>query len=302
MIQKREYGTIFLFSLFLIFFSSNTLAQKIEIKANQLTLNGNLELAEGKQLSDGVVLLTHGTLAHNGMEIIAGMQSLLLENEVSSLTINLGLGIDNREQFYDCKTPHIHHHEDAVNEIQSWVDWLVSQGAKSIVLAGHSRGGNQTAWFASESDLKHIDKVVLVAPMVWDKEDTHKEYQEKYNKPLKDILAKARSLAQKSPQPQFLEHTDFIYCKDTKVSADAFISYYKDEPRMDTPSLLKKITKPVLVIAGSEDKVVAGLVEKTEPLVDDKNLFLINIDGAGHMFRDLYLEELIEGMLEFLQN
>jgi len=291
---KKSILALFLSTL-LIFLSTNSLAQRVEIKPAKLTLNAQLQLAEGKKLSDGIVLLTHGTLAHNGMEIITGLQSLLAENEVSTLAINLSLGVDNREGFYDCKVPHQHQHEDAVMEINAWVNWLKSQGVKSITLAGHSRGGNQTAWFASEQNMENIDKVVLIAPMIWSYEAANKEYKKKYNKKVKTVFEQAKA----ADKAAFLEHTDFIYCKDSQVQATAFISYYKNEPRLDTPYLLNKISKPVLVIAGSEDKVVKGLIKKVEPLADGDKIRLSIIEGAGHMFMDLYLEELVETMLEF---
>ncbi len=46
-------------------------AEDVTTKLNDLTLRGNLELAAGKAVKDGVVLITHGTLAHNKMAGIA---------------------------------------------------------------------------------------------------------------------------------------------------------------------------------------------------------------------------------------
>jgi len=48
-------------------------AEAVQIKKDSLALNGNLSLASGKTVKDGVVLITHGTLAHNGMEVIKVM-------------------------------------------------------------------------------------------------------------------------------------------------------------------------------------------------------------------------------------
>lgn len=300
MFYTKVKAPLTLLVILFIFSVLNSHAQTIEIKPHNLTLNAQLELAEGKQLSDGVILLTHGTLAHNGMEIIAGMQSLLAESGFSTLAINLSLGINNRIGFYDCQVPHTHHHEDAVNEINSWVKWLRNQGVSSIVLAGHSRGGNQTAWYASEAKLDSIDKVVLIAPMVWNFDASNKEYKDKYKTELKSVFAQAKTMEKNNKA--YLENTDFIYCEDTKVLPGSFISYYKNEPRLDTPSLLKKISKPVLIIAGSEDNIVKGLIEQTQPLLDKNNIQMTVIDGAGHMFLDLYLEELVESMVDFIDS
>jgi len=49
----------------------------VALQYGDMILNGNLVLAEGQTLSDGVILLTHGTLAHNGMETIQGLQAVL---------------------------------------------------------------------------------------------------------------------------------------------------------------------------------------------------------------------------------
>ena len=46
------------------------------------------------------------------------------------------------------------------------------------------------------------------------------------------------------------------------------------------------------VIAGSEDKVGEGLVEKMQPLADGQRVRLTVLDGADHFFRDLYADDI----------
>ena len=150
----------------LILISPTVSAEEVTLKHQGVTLNANLEKVANWPTGT-VVLMTHGTLAHNKMEIMATVQELLSEQDVSSLAINLSLGLDNRHEFYDCSTAHNHKHTDALNEIGVWLDWLKQHGAKQVVLLGHSRGGNQTAWFAVERDEELIKKVVLIAPQTW---------------------------------------------------------------------------------------------------------------------------------------
>ncbi len=88
--------------IFVIILVNLAQAEEVTNAYNKLTLNANLELAEGKTLQNGVVLIVHGLLAHNKMEIVETTQQALLENGLNSLAINLGLGIDNRHGFYDC--------------------------------------------------------------------------------------------------------------------------------------------------------------------------------------------------------
>ena len=277
-------------------------AEEIKLQQGDLTLNANLEKASGNWPAGPVVLLTHGTLAHNGMEIIATLQQLLLENGVSSLALSLGLGLDDRHGMYDCKTPHRHHHTDALDEVGMWLTWLKQQGVENMVLLGHSRGGNQTAWFAAERDDPVIKKVVLIAPQTWDKDKEAADYEKKYAKPLAPVLARANDLVAKKQGDTMLENIDFIYCSDTSASASAVASYYNPEPRFDSIYLLPKIAKPVLVFVGSEDKVNQGLADRMAPAAEKEGVELVVMDGADHYFRDLYAEDLVDQVIEFIGN
>jgi len=274
-------------------------AEEVKLTASGQALNANLEKAEGWPAGP-TLLITHGTLSHNNSEIITTLQELFLENGISSLAINLSLGLDDRHGPYDCAISHTHKHEDAVDEIGSWLGWLKQQGVEEVGLLGHSRGGNQTAWFAAEHDNPIIRKVILVAPQTWSPEYAAGSYEKNYGKPLAPVLKKARSLVDSGKPKTPLTHIDFIYCKDATASAEAVVSYYAPDPRKDTPYLLPKISKPLLVFAGTEDQVVRGLDKKLGPMAEAGAIDLEVMDGADHSFRDLYAEDLVERAVEFI--
>ena len=273
-------------------------AAEVKLQQENLTLNANLEKAEGWP-AGLTVLITHGTLYHNKSELNTALQELFLENGVSSLAINLGLGLNDRHGPYDCATPHTHKHEDAVSEIGGWVGWLKKQGVKQVALLGHSRGGNQTAWFAAEHDDPVIKYVILVAPQTWSPESAARDYEKNHGKPLAPVLNKASALAAADQSNIVMEQMDFIYCKDTTVSAAAVVSYYAPDPRKDTPYLLPKIKKPLLVFVGTEDQLFKELDEKLVPLAAAGTIELEVMDGADHFFRDLYAEDLVDRAIEF---
>lgn len=277
-------------------------AKEVTLAFGGHTLDAELKLAEGKGMEAPLVLLTHGTLAHNHMEIIEAFQDQLVEAGYNTLAINLSLGLDKRHGMYECATPHTHTHTEAMGELGAWLGWLKAQGATRIILMGHSRGGNQTAWFAAEHDDPVIEKVVLVAPMTWSKGHEAQDYQRRYGKPLAPTLARARQRVAKGKGEEMLKGVDFIYCANTSASARAFADYYADEPRFDTPALLTKIRAPVLVIAGGEDTTIPDVAQKVQPLVDGENIRLQVIDGADHFFRDLYGEEAIEAVTHFIRD
>ena len=274
-------------------------AEEVKLTASGQALNANLEKAEGWPAGP-TLLITHGTLSHNKSEIITTLQELFLENGISSLAINLSLGLDDRHGPYDCAIPHTHKHEDAVDEIGSWLGWLKQQGVEEVILLGHSRGGNQTAWFAAKHDGPMIRKVILVAPQTWSPEYAAGSYEKNYGKPLAPVLKKAQALVDGGKPKSSMEPIDFIYCKDATASAEAVVSYYAPDPRKDTPYLLPKIPKPILVFVGTEDQLVRGLDKKLGPMTEAGAIELEVMDGADHSFRDLYAEDLVERAVEFI--
>ncbi|MBF0264220.1 MAG: alpha/beta hydrolase [Gammaproteobacteria bacterium] len=279
--------------------SVNSFAKEITQDYKGISTQANLVTASDNWQASSVVLLLHGTIAHNKMEIIAALQNAFKDNEITSLAINLSLGLNNRKGMYPCATPHTHKHTDSLEEIDLWLNWLKKQGAKSVILMGHSRGGNQIAWYASEHNADNaITQVVLLAPGIVEPGELAKEYNKKYKTPLKPILDNAKSLIAAGKGKDMLKDIDFIYCAKTSATADAFVNYYQENKNFNTAELVKKIEKPVIVIAGSEDTVSADVEDKMAEAAELDNVKLHTIDGADHFFRDLYIEEVLEIIMD----
>jgi len=290
-----------LLPLFILLASFNAFAEEVKEKFAGLTVNAELMMADGKTFKDDFVLITHGTLTHKGRSTYAVLQELLAEEHgVSSLAINLSLGLNDRQGEYPCETTHTHKHTDAMKEINFWLNWLKDKGVKQVTLLGHSRGGNQTAWFLTEMDQPMIKNAVLVAPATWSNEAMATEYKDKYGKDLPTLLAKAEKLVKQGQGDTLMKNINFIYCKDTSATAAAFADYYQNNTNMDTPTLLKKVKKPTLVIMGSDDNVVADLPEKMKkiknPLVSS-----YTVEDADHFFLDFAAEDLAAQTAEFVQ-
>lgn len=273
-------------------------AEEVKTTLGGLTLNADLETADGWPRGP-VVLLTHGTLAHRDMEIMEALQSALADRGVSTLAINLSLGLDDRAAaMYDCPTPHTHRHGDAVAEIGAWVTWLRGEGVESLALLGHSRGGNQVARYAAGSPDPVVRQVLLVAPQTWEEDAPAADFAKRNPGPLAPVLAEAQALVAAGKGDQLMGPMGFIYCDDTRASAAAVASYYGADPDMDTPRLIPRIEAPVTVFAGSADTVVTGLVGKVEPLADGERVVLEVLDGADHFFRDLFAEDIADLVVE----
>jgi alpha-beta hydrolase superfamily lysophospholipase len=291
-----------LFSLITLSSFQTSAAEIKEVKQtfNGLTVNANLLMADDKNYSDGIVLLTHGTLTHKGRSTYQQLQKNLASLGVSSLAINLSLAINDRQGEYDCNVTHKHKHTNALNEIDFWVKWLQKQGTKKISLVGHSRGGNQTAWYASIHDSDSIKSVILIAPATGSQQSAE-DYQQKYKKSLESLLNQANKLIKSGNGNQIMNDIDFIYCKKAKVTASSFVDYYAKKPQFDTPLLLKETTKPTLVVIGSDDNVVPELPERLKPLEAKGTIQTITIDDADHFFLDFANEDLANAIAEFIQ-
>jgi pimeloyl-ACP methyl ester carboxylesterase len=277
-------------------------AEVVTLEHQGLTLNANLEKGDG--WPDGtMVLMTHGTLAHRGMEIMASLQQMLLDRGVGSLAINLSLGIDDRAAaMYDCPTPHTHRHTDAVDEIGAWVGWLQQQGVEAVALLGHSRGGNQTARYAAGNPAAVVSQVFLIAPATWEAEQQTSDYEQRYGTSLTPLYQQAEGLVAAGKGDQLMGPMGFIYCEGTRAAAGSVVSYYANDPDMDTPTLLPRIQLPTVIFAGTEDTAVIGLEEKVQPLADQGQVELVVMDGADHFFRDLYAEDLADIIVDHLGN
>lgn len=272
-------------------------AELVQLEYDGIRLNGEMTLPEGGTPQDGLVLITHGTLAHNQMETIVSLRDALADRGIASLAINLSFGIGDRTGFYDCATGNnMHRHEDALDEIDAWLEWLKGQGVGRVALMGHSRGGNQTAWFAAERDDPAVKAIILLAPATSDHNTTMDAYKKRFGKDLEALLKKAYSME----PDELLTDVPFLQCENASVSAESFISYYGDEPRRDTPTLLSKIGEPTLVIAGSADTVVTGLRERVPAMAGEK-LEFVEVQGAGHFFLELFMEDVADAVETFLE-
>lgn len=273
-------------------------AREVTQTFNGLTLNANLEIAEGSDLSAPMVLILHGLMGHYGMEIIEASQQALLDNGRSSLAMNLSLGIDNRHGFHDCDTPQRHIQDNALSEIQAWVDWLKRQGSSDIVLLAHSRGANEAMVYTAVQADAAITHLVLLAPGV---DDSKQQFENRYGPIFDDTLARMNQAKQDGNGDKLIDGVDFWYCPQAKITPNSFVSYYGNDSRFrQIKNNLTNLPVPTLVIFGNADEVVVSGHKIIEPLVDGVRLQQVVVDGAGHFFLDFNIEEAMEAMLEFL--
>jgi pimeloyl-ACP methyl ester carboxylesterase len=272
-------------ALLLLAAGATARAEPVQIKPSLTRLNGNLELPAGKTVSDGVIVMVHGTLSWHGQETIAALQKNLKAQGVGSLAITLSLGVDDRQRTRRCDVVHDYALAGAKREVGLWIEWLKGQQAKSIDLLGFSRGGAQVAAFAPEFQFPNLRKVVLLAPAF----ATSVEQAEIYKRSFGHDLAPEIEEARKNPLAR--RTVDFLTCKQAPVLNATFLDGYAELP----PRLAAKIGHPTLVIVAGSDEVVPDLAKRLPSDVKP-----VVIDGADHFFHDLYGEEAADVIAKFL--
>ncbi len=298
--MQTKYFTRYLLLIALGVTSAVVSAKEVTLQHRGLTLNAELELAAGKTITEGIILITHGALAHRDMESVTYLRKLLRERGYNSLAINLSLGLNNRHGMYDCKLIHSHRNDDAVDEIGIWLNWLKQQGVPHVILLGHSRGGAQTALYAVKRHNALLKAIILMAPATGDNTSAE-AYLKRYGQPLAPLLKKAQVLTENGKSDALLEHVGLMTCPDTTVTAGSFVSYYGQDLQLDTPYLIPDIKVPTLVVVAGGDNIVVNLENKITPLVAGKQVQMVVVDGADHMFRDLYADDAVEAVDAFLQ-
>lgn len=275
-------------------------AEQVSLEYLGLELSGNLEIVPGKSFKSEVVLLVHDSLGHDRMELMAALQDSLRDLGLNSLAITLGLGMDKRHGMFDCAWEQDHRHEDAIDEIASWVQWLKEKGASSITLAGHGRGANQVALYAINRLDKSVKRTVLMSPLMQSEDKLDAEYRARFGQPLRQELAKAEELVASERGNQFVDVPGFLGCTKPQVTAGTFANYYGANAKFKTTILLQSVKVPVLLAVGEADPVLTDIKAAEPDFSALKAVILAIIPGADQDFRDLGADELARKIKEFI--
>jgi hypothetical protein len=92
--------------------------------------------------------------------------------------------------------------------------------------------------------------------------------------------------------PAVMTAPGHVYYENAQVTAGSFLDYDYDTMQRDTPTNLKSIKIPEIVIAGSLDTLVTDLPEGLDQASLGAPTLLEILAGADHFFRDLEGDDL----------
>jgi pimeloyl-ACP methyl ester carboxylesterase len=291
-----------LFFIILIFFLTNTTIsfaaekQVSILSKSNITLSGKLLTSE-KNIS--VFLIVHGTRGHKGMEIIETLSSRLYEEGYDVLSINLSYGYSNREDdFLTCDIEHNHNEHESVNEIVAWYNYLIATGYEQINFIGHSRGGLNIMQALSIINNEEVNSYLL-APVI----DTYKGTKTYYEKELGlpyDVIINSDENYNLADR---YKKINFLFCENVDVYSKSFKSYLDFSRKksafpftFDIFDLINNSKSPITIFSGTEDEILLDSYKTFQDL-NQLNVRTVILEGGGHFFRDLYLEDVIDIIL-----
>ena len=271
----------------------------ITIKSdNNITLSGNLL---SSQKNKSVFLILHGTRGYKDMEIISSLAERLYEVGHDTLSINLSYGINNREdKFLSCDIKHQHNEYDSIREILTWYNYLLLKGYEEINFIGHSRGAFNIVQSLALIGSKNKINSYLLAPVIDTYEGTKAYYENELNIPYDSIV--------NSNENFFISdkysNINFLFCENVIVSAVTFRSYLDFSKKEDKYpftfnilDLLDDMESQITIISGTDDEILLDSYKKFTN-IDKHNIRFVTVEGGDHFFRDLYLDEVIDIILE----
>ena len=274
--------------------------QSVRTRLGEINLRSDLALAtpidpesEQQDFDDEVLLIVHDTFVTGRYPEIVRLRNRLQEEFISTLAITLSYGQNYRRRDRDikCIGLHAHRHEDALEELAAWFQFLVRRGTRSIFLAGYGRGANQVALFAQTQPSPFLQGLILIDPLVAT-ENTRQDEYTKYDQNISQVRQQAARMLPSAT----INEIPFLGCPphpDTLVTGGAFISYYSDNANLNTMFLLQDIdVRSLLVLSQAQQASI-------DTDIDNEMLRTLSLQPQDQL-EGYEFNELIQEIIEFM--
>lgn len=249
----------------------------------------------GKKTAPRVLLWVHGlgSSAFSMQHIVEG----LVDTRTSILTFNnrghdvisriARVGKNKRKTVYGGSAHEIF--TDCIDDIEGAIRFARARGAKEIYLAGHSTGCQKSIYWAAKGG-KGVKGIILLAPV----SDWAAEMKRSGPKKVLKAVAVARALVKRGKKhellPKEIWHAPIdaqrVLSLCTPESVEELFPYSLP---MKSPTLLKKVRTPILVLWAEKDEFSDQPSQKIlrwfEKSITAQKTHRVAISGAGHSFK-----------------
>ena len=188
--------------------------------------------------------------------------------------------------------------EDCIYDIESWIEYAISNKAKKINLIAHSHGCNKLIYYLANHKKydKYINKIILLSPLdLTTRMNNRRE--------IKDLMNKANNLINKN------DKGNFICCGFFYKTADGFLDMMTNKnidnfPMMSNRNnnfdMINSIKKDKYIIYGGKEKKYSNNFEEKIKYIDKFTLKLLTtIENANHIYQNKE-EELADRIINII--
>ncbi|MFQ5575177.1 MAG: alpha/beta hydrolase [Terriglobia bacterium] len=199
---------------------------------------------------------------------------------------NRGHDVVNKvtDTFMFCGVAYERPHE-CLMDYGAWIDWLVEQGYKNIVLWGHSRGAVKTVYYQAHKNDPRL-KACIVGSPPW------LSYSRFIKSKQADKFLEYYRLAQKlveeeNPNGTFWTDLPTYYV----AGAQCYLEKYGPDEKLNIFKYLEQVKGPVLALTGTEEVAHRFAFDELDKEFDKfaqrmPNLKHVSIPGAYHFYKD----------------
>lgn len=232
------------------------------------------------------LLVLHGFLQTNEFLATKNITEGLSEMGYSVLSPSLSLGISNRRKSLSCEAVHKHTLADDLEEVEHWVSWLLEKGHQSIILVGHSWGGQHALAYVDKYSHREIKGIIAVS-LVRTRQDD------------KTLISQVKQAsARKKNGSAGLHSYALNFCTKYTGTEESFLSYAKWTDARVIESV-RATRLPVYTILGGKDKRVEKFwIESLRKAGAE----ISKIENADHFFSSMHEFDLLDELQNVLDN
>lgn len=232
--------------------------------------------------SKTVLINIHGTASNFYEEdFIKVLAEKLVTKNISLLsTNNRGTSVYDP---YQVSGAAVEKFEDCLKDIDAWIELVLKQGYKKIILSGHSLGTEKVVYYMSHGKYKDkVSAIILLAPA--DSFGSHRLHEGKPNtkttRRVDILLKKAEKLIQAGQGDKFLPRdaygshegimpksaASFVNFLGKNSKLTAALSFHKNKL-----TAYSKITTPILAVIGDQSEYTAIPTAEALKLLEREN-------------------------------
>lgn len=262
--------------------------------------------------SSTVFINIHGTASNFYEEyFIEILARKFLENGISMLSANnRGAGVYDA---YQKTGAAVEKFEDCIIDIDTWVEFVIKEGHKNIILSGHSLGTEKIVYYMSHG--KYADKIssiILLAPA--DSHGSHRMLDGEVNPRLTEVealLKESEGLLRQNKGNTFLPRNAYGSHEGIMPkSAESFVNFLGPDSKVleglpfktERLESYSKIKVPILVVIGDQNEYTALPILDALELMkrENKHTRTFQIKNCDHDFQNKE-DDLTDIILKFIK-